>query len=225
MIIWTFPTYIPQRKNIRKLPYKEVDVTYAWNEQLRLAQSAHVTNQRALPAGYELRKVCFRLDCTFILWRNQLQNHQFPVINEHHLVEGRGHAKHTAEKQPKLVGRRKKADESLACSQLGESETATLTINGDAEILRSGNQQAPAEQPNDPCMARKKIDRRRGHLGPTNDATDTEQKRCFVELASLQSLFTDVACGECGAVGSLDVSFGEKMGYSSQIRLVCQVRK
>ena len=68
--------------------------------------------------------------------------------------------------------KKKTADESLACSQLGESETATLTNSGDAEILRSGNQQAPAEKTNDPCMARKKTDRRRGHLGPTNDATD-----------------------------------------------------
>ena len=105
--IRAFPTYI-YRENLRKLPYKEVDVTHAWNEYMRLAQSAHVTNQRAFPAGYELRKICFRLDCTFILWKNQLQNRQFPVINELHLVEGRGHAKNTAEKQPNFVGRRKK---------------------------------------------------------------------------------------------------------------------
>ncbi len=65
----------------------------------------------------------------------------------------------------------------------------------------------------------------RRQLGPTNDDIDTEQKRCFVELPNLQSLFTDVACGECGAVGSWDVSSGEKMGYSRQIRLVCQVCK
>lgn len=52
--------------------------------------------------------------------------------------------------------KKKKADESLACSQLGESETATLTISGDAEILSLGNLQAPAEQLNDPCTARKK---------------------------------------------------------------------
>ena len=41
--IRVFPTYI-YRENLRKLPYKEVDVTHAWNEYLRLAQSAHVTN-------------------------------------------------------------------------------------------------------------------------------------------------------------------------------------
>ena len=102
----------------------------------------------------------------------------------------------------------------MACSQLGESETATFTTSGDAEILSWGNLQAPADQPNDSCTARKNLDLMRRHLGPANDDADTEQKRCFVELTSLQSLFTDVACGECGAVGSLDVSFGEKMGYS-----------
>ena len=150
-----------------------------------------MTNQRAFPAGYELRKVCFRLDCTFRLWRNQLQNRQFPVVNELHLVEGRGHAERTAEKQPNLDGRRKKR----------------------MKIWRVHS------------TARKKLDLMRRQLGPTNDDTDTEQKRCFMELPSLQSLFTDVACGECGAVGSLDVSFGEKMGYSRQIRLVCQVCK
>ena len=37
-----------------------------------------------------------RLDRTFILWRNQLQNRKFPVINELLLVDGRGHAKNTA---------------------------------------------------------------------------------------------------------------------------------
>lgn len=41
--IRAFPTYI-YIENLRKLPYKEVDVTHAWNEYLRLAQSAHVTN-------------------------------------------------------------------------------------------------------------------------------------------------------------------------------------
>ena len=133
----------------------------------------------------------------------------------------RAHCRKAAESRWK----KKKADENLACSQLGESETATLTISGDAEILSMGNLQAQAEQPNYPCTARKKFDLMRRQLGPTNDDIDTEPKRCFMELSSLQSLFTDVVCGECGAVGSLDVSFGEKMGYSRQIRLVCQVCK
>ena len=110
----------------------------------------------------------------------------------------------------------------MASSQLGETQTATLASSGDAEILSLGNLQAQAEQPNDPCTARKTLDLMKRHLGATNDAIDTDQQRCFMELPSLQSLFSDVACGECGAVGSLDVSFGDNMGYS---RLVCQVCK
>ena len=121
--------------------------------------------------------------------------------------------------------KKNKADKSLASSQLGETQTATLASSGDAEILSLGNLQAQAEQPNDPCTARKKLDLMKRHLGATHDAIDTDQQRCFMELPSLQSLFADVACGECGAVGSLDVSFGDKMGYSRQIRLVCQVCK
>ena len=37
----------------------------------------------------------------------------------------------------------------------------------------------------------------------------------------LKSLFSAVACNECG--GNLTVAFGEKMGYSREIRLACEV--
>lgn len=69
---------------------------------------------------------------------------------------GKRSRKEHCRKAAEFRWKKKKADESLACSQLGESETATLTISGDAEILSLGNLQAPAEQLNDPCTARKK---------------------------------------------------------------------
>ncbi|KAK7107180.1 hypothetical protein V1264_015140 [Littorina saxatilis] len=49
------------------------------------------------------------------------------------------------------------------------------------------------------------------------DETDSDKERC---LKNLKSLFSAVACGECG--GTLSVCFGDKMGYSREIRLACE---
>ena len=123
--------------------------------------------------------------------------------------------------------KKKEADESLACSQLRESETATFTTSGDAEILSLGNLQAPAEQPNDSCTTRKKnLDLMRRHLGPTNDDADTEQKRCFVSLPSLQSLFTDVSVVNVVQLEVWMCLLARRWVIpDTEIRLVCQVCK
>ena len=225
VIIWTFPTYIPQRKKmygnflIRKLTSLRLKRTVAVGSNCSRDQSTRTS------CGIRIEKSLLSTRLRFHIMEKSATKSPISSHKRTPLGGGKRSRKAHCRKAAESRWKKKKADESLACSQLGESETHTLTIIGDAEILSSGNQQAPAEQPNDPCMAKKNLDRRRRHLGPTNDATDTEQKRCFLELPSLQSLFTDVACGECGAVGSLDVSFGEKMGYSRQISLVCQVCK
>lgn len=96
--------------------------------------------------------------------------------------------------------------------------------HGQAEVPRPENQNAEAGQQN-PCTARRKLELMRRHLDVADANIDTDKQRCFAELQTLQSLFSAVACSECGRpnAGSLEVAFGDKMGYSRQIRLVCQV--
>jgi hypothetical protein len=55
------------------------------------------------------------------------------------------------------------------------------------------------------------------------DEDDGETFRCFFEIKCLQKLLDKVACGNCLSVGKLQVTFGEKMGYSRQIRVSCLV--
>ncbi|XP_070191535.1 uncharacterized protein [Littorina saxatilis] len=74
----------------------------------------------------------------------------------------------------------------------------------------------PAEQP---CTARRKLDVMKDYVAAA-DETDSDKERCFIELKNLKSLFSAVACGECG--GTLSVCFGDKMGYSREIRLACE---
>jgi hypothetical protein len=45
------------------------------------------------------------------------------------------------------------------------------------------------------------------------DGGGTDSGRCFMELDTLRLLLAAVACSGCGSVGSLGVSFGDKMGY------------
>ncbi|XP_070178777.1 uncharacterized protein [Littorina saxatilis] len=106
----------------------------------------------------------------------------------------------------------------------------TLFAHGDAEIpscshnLQAGQNIVQNGQPNEECSARKKMGLMKEYIDPANDnivADDTDSnERCFMDLGTLKGLFSAVACQECG--GSLDVAFGDKMGYSREIRLACQ---
>ena len=119
-----------------------------------------------------------------------------PVSNDQRTPVGGGKRsrKGQCRKAAESRWKKKEADESLASSQLGETQKlkATLATSGDAEIPSLGNLQAQAEQPIDLCTARKKLDVMKSfkrHLGPRNDDIETDQQRCFMELPSFQSVF------------------------------------
>jgi len=137
-------------KNVRKLPYKEVDVTTletnscGWLEVLTWPINAHFlrdTNSTRLHFHIMEKSATKSLN----------SSHQRTPLGGRKRSR-KEHCRKAAESRWK----KKEADESLACSQLRESETATFTTSGDAEILSLGNLQAPAEQPNDSCTTRKK---------------------------------------------------------------------
>ncbi|KAL8568889.1 hypothetical protein ACOMHN_061465 [Nucella lapillus] len=50
--------------------------------------------------------------------------------------------------------------------------------------------------------------------------TDQNKERCFLELGSLKKLFSSVTCPRCDA--SLNIAFGDKMGFSREIRIACE---
>lgn len=72
---------------------------------------------------------------------------------------------------------------------------------------------------NEPSTSKRKLELLREHLGPADQIEDGQTKeRCFVEIQVLNTLFT---CAECGSVGNFDVCFGDKMGFSRQIKVIC----
>ena len=122
----------------------------------------------------------------------------------------------------------KNADQQLSEMQVDNVVSEhVLAAHGDATVssrddLHAGqdNVPLPDEQPDKQCTARRKLDLMRKYVGEADD-TDNDKERCFMEMRSLQSPFSAVACSECG--GSLTVAFGDKMGYSREIRLACEV--
>ena len=98
---------------------------------------------------------------------------------------------------------------------------ATTSANSSSADLHAGHDNVPLpDEQDDQCTARRKLDLMRKYVGEADD-TDSDKDRCFMEIRCLKSLFSAVACNECG--GNLTVAFGEKMGYSREIRLACEV--
>ena len=105
--------------------------------------------------------------------------------------------------------------------------STTVTVHGaaveDSRSAMAGQEAANENEDRQPCnssTSSKKLRRTSQQLGPTA-VTDAEDERCFIELQSLKTLFTFVGCGHCGCVGSLDVCFGDHMGFSREIKVRC----
>jgi len=97
-----------------------------------------------------------------------------------------------------------------------EAEHVLATSGGgDADTSR-GNNNENAQPNNDQCAARRKMNFIKDHIAPT-DNVSAEKERCFMEYGSLKSLMSTVACKQCG--GYMEVSFGDKMGFSREIKL------
>lgn len=142
-----------------------------------------------------------------------------------------GGGKRTRRQQCKEAAKRrwqtKNAVKSLlSISMIGEATVTehTISASGDANISNdllagdnSGIVELPAEQQ---CTARRKLNVMKDYVAAA-DETDNDKERCFLELKSLKYLVSAVACCECG--GTLTVGFGDKMGYSREIRLTCEV--
>ena len=127
----------------------------------------------------------------------------------------------TVRKLPRHAGNKKKKNAAE-----GDVQEHTVSNHGESETsateLQAGQQMAERDQQCDQCAARQKL-RLMNNILRQEDNTKNEMERCFFEFGCLKTMVSVVACQHCG--GSLHVQFGDKMGYSLQIRLACQVWK
>ncbi|KAL8561274.1 hypothetical protein ACOMHN_047129 [Nucella lapillus] len=75
------------------------------------------------------------------------------------------------------------------------------------------------EQRDNLSTARRKLGIMQEYVDAAGD-TDQNKERCFLELGSLKTLFSSVTCPRCDA--SLNIAFGDKMGFSREIRIACE---
>ncbi|XP_025097592.1 uncharacterized protein LOC112565918 [Pomacea canaliculata] len=72
--------------------------------------------------------------------------------------------------------------------------------------------------------SRRKLALLKEKIGTTDELEDgNTRERCFIELKTLTDMFSFFPCPECCVTGSFEVSFGDKMGYSRQINIKCQI--
>ncbi|KAL8585931.1 hypothetical protein ACOMHN_061092 [Nucella lapillus] len=125
----------------------------------------------------------------------------------------------------------KQQAESTSTVGLADSDIQVHTVcgSGDAVGVCSRNQNLDGqdnlmqpEQRDNLSTARRKLGIMQEYVDAAGD-TDQNKERCFLELGSLKKLFSSVTCPRCDA--SLNIAFGDKMGFSREIRIACEVMK
>ena len=112
-------------------------------------------------------------------------------------------------KKTPLGGRKRRRKEH--CKKMTQTRWQSST--------EAGQDHAEKGQQNDQCAARRKLDLMHGFIDAADD-TNNDMERCFMEFGCLKALLSVVTC-QCG--GNIHIQFCDKMGYSRQIRLACQV--
>ena len=105
---------------------------------------------------------------------------------------------------------------------VGDTELSDTNLAGQDCV------QVPAGQQDNQSTARRKLQVMRDYVGEaaddTADDTDTDSdttQRCILELSCLNAILSAVPCNACG--GLLTAVFGDKMGFSREIKVVCEV--
>ncbi|KAL8571645.1 hypothetical protein ACOMHN_065400 [Nucella lapillus] len=106
--------------------------------------------------------------------------------------------------------------------QIGDVQEAenVVFVQGNAVSSNSKLQagQDAENGQNKQCAAMRKIDLMNDFIDAADD-TNNDMERCFMEFGCLKALLSVVTC-QCG--GNLHIQFGDKMGYSRQLKLACQ---
>ena len=113
---------------------------------------------------------------------------------------------------------RESCSESLTTSDVQEH---VLSTHGSAGTPRSFDPTANQNfVPVRDCTARRKLATMQNYIDAVEEGDD-DRERCFFELKCLKHMISKMACQECG--GSLSARYGDKMGYSREIRISCEV--
>ncbi|KAL8583880.1 hypothetical protein ACOMHN_009634 [Nucella lapillus] len=122
----------------------------------------------------------------------------------------------------------KQQAESTWTVGLADSDIQVHTVCGSGDAVEgcSRNQNLDGqdnlmqpEQRDNLSTARRKLGIMQEYVDAAGD-TDQNKERCFLELGSLKKLFSSVTWPRCDA--SLNIAFGDKMGFSREIRIACE---
>ncbi|KAL8615808.1 hypothetical protein ACOMHN_048516 [Nucella lapillus] len=105
--------------------------------------------------------------------------------------------------------------------QIGDVQEAEHVVFVQGNAVSNSKLQAGQDAENgqnEQCAAMRKIDLMNDFIDAADD-TNNDMERCFMEFGCLKALLSVVTC-QCG--GNLHIQFGDKMGYSRQLKLACQ---
>ncbi|KAL8619299.1 hypothetical protein ACOMHN_056943 [Nucella lapillus] len=105
--------------------------------------------------------------------------------------------------------------------QIGDVQEAEHVVFVQGNAVSNSKLQAGQDAENgqnEQCAAMRKIDLMNDFIDAAED-TNNDMERCFMEFGCLKALLSVVTC-QCG--GNLHIQFGDKMGYSRQLKLACQ---
>ena len=137
-----------------------------------------------------------------------------------------GGGKRSRKRQCRLAAQaRWKSKSDVLLSENKDLTSHVLRADGDAERSDYTNLngldgvQEPAGEQDNQSTARRKLRVMRDCVREAA-GSDTKQ-RCILELSSLNKILAAVPCSFCG--GLLAAVFGDKMGFSREIKVVCEV--
>ncbi|KAL8596181.1 hypothetical protein ACOMHN_021221 [Nucella lapillus] len=136
-------------------------------------------------------------------------------------IQARWKSKHADKQQAESTSTVGLADRDIQVHTVCGSGDAVGGCSRNRNLDGQDNLMQP-EQRDNLSTARRKLGIMQEYVDAAGD-TDQNKERCFLELGSLKKLFSSVTCPRCDA--SLNIAFGDKMRFSREIRIACEVMK